>query len=329
MPEVQLQTSISFRLKLLTTVSAAALVVAVASDPARAEDRPSWVILELNSDNISGDSQDWVFDGGTPANQQIRPDDGYSGKVGFVTPLQDTPYDIGIFARYGDTERDRDTATAGLRNLLGGAVSGTYTAGRASHTEEHAIIDFEARRDIGFGADLGATKVTARGGLRFGYFDAETKTNFSQPIVTVSPNALSEKRRSRFIGAGPMLGLDTLTPLTEHIQIDLSATGALLLGDRQRRVNANQTVGGAGNVKDDSHSFRVVPMLEANAALGITPMGPGGMVVSVGVRGEAWFDVHDQRTKFNPGGTGSLGDSSADRYSWGPFIRVKIPFGGN
>ncbi len=312
---------------MLTTVAAVAMVAMVASGPARAGERRPYISFEVGGDFMAGKKQIWSQDGTTFDTDRIRPDVGLSGRVGYVTPFGNTPYDIGIFARFGATERDKDRANGGTPyNVLGGLAAGSYSVGRAKHREHHVIVDFEARRDFGFGSGDDGVRITAKGGLRFGYFDADTDTTFSTPGAFLA----MEHRNSRFIGAGPRLGADAAVPIIGNLQLDLSAAGSLLLGDRQRRTKSKQPLGGitVGFNTDNKHSFRLLPMVEASAAVSFKPYGADVMTISLGFRGEAWFNVHDQRTKFRAGAAGGLGKNNVHRFNYGPFLRVKVPLGG-
>ena len=309
---------------MLASVSAAAIAVSVARGPLRADERDTTVIIDFNYAFLMGDSQTWAETLGG-SSLRIRPDGRPTGTLGLVTPLKNTPYDIGVFATFGASDTEKRSA-AQPYNVLGGLIYASYYSGtgRAEHSEHHLIVDFEARRDIGLGSE--SVEVTAKAGLRFGYFDAETDTTFSTP----GSYLLFEDRNSRFIGVGPMFGFDARAPLGDSFQLDFSAAGALLLGDQQTRVVTNQPVGGiiVGNTSDNNHRFDVVPMVEASAALGFAVPGTSA-TLSMGVRFEAWFGVYDQKTKFdpfNPGGT--LGKKNAHRYSLGPFIRLEIPLNG-
>ena len=62
-------------------------------------------------------------------------------------------------------------------------------------------------------------------------------------------------------------------------------------------------------------------MLEASAALTFRP-NRSPAKVSVGVRTEALFGVHDQSTIVTP-------NNSANRYFISPFIRLTSPLGAN
>lgn len=316
----------SFRRIMLTSVSAIAIAVSIAREPARAEERETTVIIDFNYAFLMGDSQVWAeAQGPLGSSLRIRPDARPTGTLGLVTPLTGTPYDIGVFASFGVSDTERRSAI-NPTNVLGGLTYASYSAGvgRAKHSEKHLIVDFEARRDIGLGSESGLD-VTAKAGIRFGYFDAETGTTFSTPGLYL----LNEDRDSRFIGAGPMLGFDARAPLGDSFQLDFSAAAALLLGDQQTRVVTNQPLGGiiVGNTRGNDHRFDVVPMVEASAALGFAVPGTAA-TLSMGVRFEAWFGVYDQETSFDPfnlGGT--LGKKNANRYSLGPFIRLEIPLG--
>ncbi len=326
----------TLRKRALTGVSAVALAIMVGQGPALADghERPSWLMLEFGYDIYAGDEQGWTEIPGQIV-RDIEPDDGLHGAVGFVTPWQDSAYDIGIFARFGgsfneDSSQTRTpTATVGPfasapYNILGGTTYTGFSSASVDHEEKHVIVDFEARRDIGMG---GGIDVTAKAGFRFAYFDAETDTNFSRISPTLG--GLSEERNSTFIGFGPKLGFDAVVPMSGSMQFDFSGDASLLFGDRERRVEATGTGALAGlSVTDDDHSFRVVPTLGGTAGISFTPEGLGGMKFTVGFKAEAFFNVYDQRVKFDPGGGNGRGEKNAHRFQFGPFARITIPLDG-
>lgn len=279
-------------------------------------------MLEFGYDIYAGDEQGWTEIPGQVV-RDIEPDDGLQGAVGLVTPWKDSAYDIGIFARFGGSfdEDDSQVAATGVPfNILGGATYSGFAAATVDHDEKHIIVDFEARRDIGMG---GGIDVTGTAGFRFAYFDAETDTNFVSGTVA----SLTEERNSTFIGFGPKLGFDGTMPVSGNLQFDFSGNASVLFGDRERRVEATGT-GAAVSFTDDDNSFRVVPTLGGTVGLSFMPENMGGMKFTVGFRAEAYFNVYDQRVKFDPGGGNGRGDRNAHRIHFGPFARISIPLDG-
>ncbi|MEX3010087.1 Lpg1974 family pore-forming outer membrane protein [Hoeflea sp. TYP-13] len=293
---------------------------------ANAGDGQTKLILELNGGAIWGDSQPWavVAPSYTPYGdlQKIRPDYYLGGLIGVIAPMNKiTPefgseWDVGFFARLGISDEQSEGGLASyFYNILGGNYPTYYTAGSATHRETHAIVDFEARRDVGLGSQNGG-KTTLKAGLRFGYFNAETDTQF---VYLPSPSfTLTDTRRSRFIGAGPRIGLESVIPVAPNVTFDLAGAGALLFGIKDTSVTTAGALGGISG-SSSSNVFDVVPMLEASAALSFRSDSMPG-ILSVGVRTEAWFGAYNQTTAIT-------GDDDANRYIISPFARLTMPIG--
>ncbi len=315
----------SLRRRALTGVSAVALAIMIGQGPVLADERerPSWLMLEFGYDIYAGDVQDWT-EGLGNRRLDVEPDDGLQGAVGLVTPLGDTDYDIGIFARFGGSFEEKDSTAATVYNILGGGAQfGFNTDSSVEHNEHRIIVDFEARRDIGLGDGI---DVTAKAGVRFAYFEAETDTVLNYVGFIVSQ--ATEERESRFVGAGPRLGFDAVVPLTGAMQFDFSGEGSVLFGNSKRRTEAIFSVFPVNNAIDKDTDFRVVPTVGGTAALSFTPEGLGGMKFTVGFRAEAFFNVYDQRVKFDRLGGNGFGEKNAHRFQFGPFARVSIPLDG-
>ncbi len=322
----------------LQTVSAAALAVVLSHnpDPARADELSGELIFEFHGGFLSGNEQPWAQrfgPGGFPDfhTERIAPDTSLGGTVGYRAPATQVfheaghAWDIGVFARFGVSNTETEGGVASpYFNIIGGYYPTFYTAGKSRHQEEHLIVDFEARRDVGLGGDLPiSTKFMA--GFRFAYFNADTETKFVY-LPTPVPYTLRDNRESQFIGAGPRVGFDSNIPISGNLSIDLSGSAALLFG---RRNTSNNTVGGNFFISTSfvRESFKVVPTLEGSAAFRFQMPGTSASL-SIGVRTDAWFDVYDQRTSFNTFTPANIGRRDADRISISPFARLTVPLGG-
>lgn len=320
--------------RFFTTVSTIAIGTLLADFPAeaRADDSQAQLIIEGYGGGVYGDSQPWTgvfnFFTGDASTRSIRPDTVWGGGVGFITPASKVSPDfnpdwgIGVFARFGISNKESDNAVATafttLYNILGGNYGSNYTLGRATHREEHAIVDFEARRDVGLGSGSGA-QTTVKAGARFAYFNSATNTDFNYYSFFGSNFTLSDNRTSKFIGAGPRIGFDTLVPVSTNVTFDLSGAGSMLFGVKNTSV---RTIGDLFFISGASSTskFHVVPMLEASAALTYSPASSPAKF-SVGVRAEAWFGVFNQSTAITS-------SSNANRYQVTPFVRMTTPIGG-
>lgn len=312
--------------KFFKTASAIAIATMLADVPsvARAEDNQTQLIIEGYGGGVYGDSQPWVivtpFSNPPGEFRKIKPKTAYGGMIGVITPAENVApnsslgWDIGVFARYGMSNKQSESDTGFyLYNIMGTYFS-YYTDGTVTQQEEHAIVDFEARRDVGLGSATGA-QTTLKAGARFAYFNAGTNTVFTSsyyPSYTVSEN-----RTSKFIGAGPRIGFDSFLPVSTNVTLDLTGAGSLLFGVKNTSLRTIGTNFGEGAT---TSRFGVVPTLEASAALTYSPTSSPAKF-SVGVRAESWFGVFDQRTALT-------NKKNANRYSISPFLRMTTPIGG-
>jgi hypothetical protein len=321
----------------LQTVSVTALAVTFLQVPtaARAEDAQSEFIFEFQGGFPLGDSQAWaqsfgpggIFDNDI---EYIRPDTSLGGTIGFRTradnflPSAGSGWDVGVFARFGATNTASEGGLASpYFNILGGFYPTFYTAGRAEHREEHLIVDFEARRDVGLGGDLPiATKVMA--GIRFAYFNADTETEFVY-LPTPSYYVLTDDRESQFIGAGPRVGFDSTMGVNETVSLEMSGALSVLFGRRNTSVVTITPFFGPGGsfVREE---FAVVPTVEGSAAIRIQPPGTS-VSLSIGVRADASFGAFDQRSAFTFFSPDSVGEANARRVTISPFARLTVPLG--
>jgi len=309
------------------TASAVAIGTMLANLPsvARAEDNQTQLIFELNGGGVYGDSQPWVdvvnFIVGDVTTKTIRPDTVWGGGLGFITPASNVlsnfnpDWGIGVFARFGITNKEADSAAATaattLYNIMGYYFT-SYLDAKATHREEHVIVDFEARRDVGLGSESGA-KSTVKVGARFAYFNAATNTEF---VTYGSPFRLTENRTSKFIGAGPRIGFESVVPVAPNVTFDFSGAGSLLFGVKNTSLRSIGFFFGEGTT---TSRFHVVPTFDASAALTFSPVSSRAQF-SVGVRAEAWLGVFDQRTDVT-------NNRNADRYQVTPFVRFMTPIG--
>jgi len=323
------------RTHLLRTVSAAALMLLITQTPpakADAQKSPFQIILELYGGVPSGDKQIWS-DPCPCSPLTIKPDFHAGGVVGVVgsmshfLPGSHPGWGFGMFARFGTSNNASEgRVTYYHYNVLGGNYPSYYTAGRARHRETHAIVDFEARRDVGLGGD-DSTRITLKAGVRFAHFRADTNTQFTflpSPYYT-----LRERRRSRFFGAGPRIGAEVTLPLAYGFTLDLAASGSVLFGQQSTSVNA---VGGLGGISavDRRRFAKTVALLDGEAA--VSYVFPTSMAkISIGTKVDAWLNVHDTRTKdYIPGFPLDpvFGKRNASRFWVSPFVRVTVPIGG-
>lgn len=311
------------------TASAIVIGTLLADLPAvaRAEDGQTQFILEGYGGGVYGDSQPWVemlnlFSGFSTS--AIRPNTVWGGGIGFITPASNLSpgfkpeWGIGVFARFGMTNKESDSKYATyfstLYNILDPNYYGQFDSGQVTHREEHYIVDFEARRDVGLGSASGA-KTTVKVGARFAYFNADTNSNFYRyytPFIYVTEN-----RTSKFVGAGPRVGFDTMLPVSTNVSLDVSGAASLLFGVKNTGFRAFTFFDASSAT---TSKFHIVPTFEASAAFTFRPQSSRAKF-SVGVRAEAWLGVFDQSTAVT-------NNKNANRYQVTPFVRMTTPIGG-
>lgn len=237
----------------------------------------------------------------------------------------------GVFVRY---TRIQDSAPVnGQFNVLFPAFPNLYPYGFAANTgfdERRTVIDFEAGRDIGIGD---GSKVRAIAGLRYAHYSVETSVLGS--TNTGNTYAANFFTQQRFDGLGPRIGMSYRRPLLGMLELVADGSAAGLWG--RYKTNITDTFNGAGAYSitgGESHDGWV-GNLEGSIAVAYAPYGPRGLEASLGIRGEAWFNQIDintfsasssaPRSAFT--GTALVSGQHEDRFNWGPFLRVKVPFG--
>ena len=218
------------------------------------------------------------------------------------------------------TRRPRQATVLHISISLAGNFSTPYSVGKATHREEHLIVDFEARKDVELGSRNEA-QTTLTAGIRFAHFNADTNTSFYFPQTYV----LLEKRRFDFTGIGPKFGIEHEQPLNPYVSFDVSGSAAILYGRRSTNVTTIGCGCGVGNSTSIERSDWV-PMLEGR--LGFTFSSPNSPTkLSIGVEANAWIGLYDQRAALSVGGAAIPGKENADRFSYGPYVRLTTLLG--
>ncbi|MEM9331197.1 MAG: Lpg1974 family pore-forming outer membrane protein [Pseudomonadota bacterium] len=312
------------------TVSVIALTSVFTGEIIDARAEGPVLILEGQIGFLSGDEQPWaaIVPGST---QRVRPDTLFEGTIGYIAPATDlipsasSQWDVGVFARFGVSNEETDGGLAYVfYNVIGGNYATFYTAGGVEHQEEHAIVDFEARRDVGLGSDPNV-KFTGIVGARFGYLNANTDTNFV--FLPAPAFSLNENRETQFIGVGPSVGFEASRILSENITFDIGVDASVLFG---RRNTSAVTNGGLFFVSNSFHDseFDFVTMLEGR--LGFTFSAPNSpATLGVGIEGRAWLNAYDQSTTVSLTPPTFPGSENADRFQINPYLRLNIPLGAN
>jgi hypothetical protein len=278
------------RRALLTTVSAAALVLA-ANNQTEAQDAGPiwWASVEGQYNWVDGDAFDI-----DPLS--VSPEDGWAGKLHFGGML-DHDWSASVGIRYGQTNRESDNI---LYSEFGGAD--------AKYDESHLIVDLEIGRDVGLGSS-GNARIF--GGLRFAQFDGDADTSYS------GFGGGSASVSQKFSGIGPRLGMDAGFPLTQNLRADLGVAGAVLYGKRKVKVDGSYSGFGAYDFSSSSSKHVWVPNAEASVALSylLTPNAS----ISAGYKAEQFWNVMPTVSDVN-----SLSTGNDDRLIHGPFLKLTI-----
>jgi hypothetical protein len=187
----------------------------------------------------------------------IKPKGGAEGAIGFDYMPIGSMYHYSGQLRYGAAKKSKNFSQTRLYSLLstGGSTSTNYgvanTNGSATIKEQHWLVDFAVGRDFALGS--GVTQV--KFGVRVA--DLTSKTNASASILGCERTTVfvpgcggasdvngsfSFQSRSRFLGAGPRLGIDGSMPIAGSFAFDFLGGVAALFGERSLKATINQTL---------------------------------------------------------------------------------------
>ena len=257
---------------------------------------------------------------------------GWTARVGFGqehTALFGGMADYwGVFVRY---TRITDSARANGEYptyFPGFGFAAYNVATNTGFDERRTVIDFEVGRDIGIGDE---SKLRAIAGLRFAHYSGVTNV-----LGSAQQYAANFFTKQEFNGFGPRIGLSYRRPVVGMIALAAEGSAAGLWG-RYKTTLTDTLINPTGNAYSiggqESHNGWV-GNLEGSIALAYAPNGPRGWEFSLGVRGEAWFSQIETNA-FNASTTQdgaarkpvSIAGQRDDRFNWGPFLRLKVPFG--
>ena len=306
------------RRALLTTVSTAALVLAVNGQTEAQDASPAWwASIEGQYNWVEGDALDLY-------SLSAEPKDGWAGRLHLGGRISDD-WSVALGLRYGKVNKESDDASYYSNFSAHGGASEFdqyYVASSdldVSYKEDHLVLDLEIGRDIGIG-DGGNVRVF--GGLRFARFDGDGKiganyfssafgdyTNFS------NGGSYDIDTTHRFTGAGPRIGVDAAIPVAENVRVDIGVAGAALFGRRKLKVKGSySSFYGSGEFQDSESKNVIVPNVEASVALTYL-LGPNASI-SAGYRAEQFWNIMPTIEGFSSG--------NDDRLIHGPFLRLTI-----
>jgi hypothetical protein len=342
----------SLRYRLLLSVSSAAVLVLAAEAQAE-EARPTvWIELGGAFDQISRDSVGWVppnltdpISNPSPEPFGKTPAIGYDFDAAIEIRPRDSDWIYSASVRYGRAQRgpkrfhDQTYKTHAVGYAGGKYYLTTYAFlnATAQSRSTHAIVDFNAGRDVGLGSFHGGIS-TMHFGIRMAQLNERAEaslTAFSTAPAKYSSGKVVHKADAlmtrSYTGIGPAVSWDGATPLVgslnDGFSFDWGANASLLFGRQKVRIalhtqDARYYGAGANMVISHLSSTplrnRTVVVPNLGGFAGLSWRLPNGKV-SLGYRADFFFGAID----------GGLSTSEKEtRAFYGPFASVAIGIGG-
>ena len=370
--------------KLLTSVSALALIASVYMAPdAKAEDdtdRPTvWIELGGQLSRLEDGQEAFAppLMNGRPAmfasSQKFEKPPAYGldafGAISFQPDNSNWVFSASV--RYGRSAADRHVIQQTTPQPFEKYVFGhQYTAfpfakkfaeTKASNSEQHAILDFQAGKDVGLGlfGNRDATSVISAG-VRFAQFSSKTNISLkSDPdwhfnykyasyfhVVATNgqvfhSNLASLIAQRSFHGLGPSLSWKASAPVAGNVQngeiaLDWGLNGAVLFG-RQRTRTHHQSTARYFNISRIILSHSVVPQTISRFP-GTPDHTRSRSVIVPNIGGFAGLSFKYTNAKFSIGYRGDFFFGAMDggidtaksenRSFYGPFASVSVGLGG-
>ncbi len=238
----------------------------------------------------------------------VDPKWGAEGAIGFDWKSQAlSSWHLSGQFRYGQSQRSHrfNQPTVGFVPTFN---PGTVAAiGTEQLKELHWLLDFAVGRDFALGSSQGQLKF----GIRIADLSARLSGTF---LVTTFSSIFPFEQSSRFIGAGPRIGVEGSTPLGGPWSLDWLAGAALLVGKRTLDISLTDistTV--VINTGLSRSSTAAVPNIDA--ALGLSYWLNPALKVTASYRFDGYFGA---LSSFN--GNGAL--VNVNRFYHGPMLRL-------
>lgn len=233
-----------------------------------------------------------------------------------------------------------------------GAIPYTYAGTGVAQNVEQAtydttyhVVDFE----VGYSLKLGQVDVRAFIGVRYAEFDqtinfAGNYILYQAPVAGLFPVGIHSDLSRNVVaeGIGPRLGVEANVPLGRGFGLAGSVSGSVLFGDRDTVETINFAgfpagflfVPGGSSIVNDGDNGDTFWNAEGDLGFtyGVELGNASSMIMTIGYRAEAWFNVNNTQNTFTAPGTfgfpsGHLfGDVNADQLFHGPFMRAKLNF---
>jgi iron complex outermembrane recepter protein len=270
-----------FHWRLLTTVSAAALLASVcAASQAKAADGtpPLWIELGGQFAQQETDQDAFLppFVVATPrpafavdSPTQIEKQSPWSGngtaKIVLEPEANGWVFSAGILYGRSSRKQSVNQLTPNLTNAVESFGRGTryiaYQRITAKNSESHTLLDFQVGRDVGLGMFGNHSSSIISLGLRYAQFNVQRGVTMVSQPTNVSARQIYHRfyatsaTKRKFTGVGPSLSWDASADLignrsTEEMTFDWGLNGAVLFG-RQRAQGHHQTT----NMRHDGRVY--------------------------------------------------------------------------
>lgn len=335
----------AIRWKLLTGVSTLALAVYVSS--ARAADTeqpPVWITLDgqfaqrNNSEGLFAPPFLFAspFDGTTGLEK--APSAIWNEGAKLVFWPEGTDWVLSAAIQFGRASRS-ESRNQNISHVPYKYFYKAYQSASSYSKESHAILDFQAGKDLGLGSFGSGGKSTLSAGIRIAQFNSRTHVEIkSQPTNCGYCGyyrfyASLDSRRS-FRGIGPSLSWDASVMIAGNssdggIALDWGVNGAVLFGRQKVLENHQTTKNHLTHSRFSDYSVYQNSAAPALRGKNVTVPNLGGFAgvswrypnaqVSLGYRADFFFGAMDQ------------GIDSTRRETvgfFGPFASISIGFGG-
>jgi Legionella pneumophila major outer membrane protein precursor len=301
--------------------------------------------------NFSSISETGSIFGSSPTSFDMRPNLGWEAAAGFDYRFAGSPWHVSGQIRYGEGNANGSFNTSGgiNPNTLGLSTPITFFGGsqsvNANGTEAHWLADLAVGRDVlGSGPDAMQLKV----GVRVSQFTAtvnsievDNLTEISSVPLIISGIPVSSfsettttglSQQSRFLGAGPRIGVEGAVPLAGAWTFDYTGDAAALFGTQTFSQTSTSSfvvspailgfLGGGSSAASSSADQRFNTVFNADLQVGVSYWISPSVKLSASYRVDAYFNVLT--------GLSAVNDptklQTMNRYIQGPHLGVSAVF---
>ena len=343
------------RRRLLTTVSAIALLTVVSAKAVAAENTDGhptlWIELGGQFDQLNAGASGWVppvtpppFPPVTslPLGHPVPNSIGSAPKIGWDTTAEvsfrpeNSDWNFAAAVSYG---RSSKKGSSHDQNYQPGPQPGKYASAgffntRTGTHESHAVIDFEAGQDLGLGM-FGLHSLSSLDlGVRYAQFNSTANSYATSGPARPKYAAINDEAhmQRRFTGAGPSISFNSSDPITgslgEGLSVDWGANAAVLFGRQKTKVGLSQ-IERVHYINLMSPLVRVISQTDEIRGRSAVVPNIGGFAglsfhypaakISFGYRADIFFGALD----------GGIATAQKDSRAFhGPFASISVDVGG-